>query len=167
MANDPYRNMDDDQFFYARLHHYYDGSLPVEAASRFHSMLEREEYKAKAELYLKEKLRLHSELAGIQLSKKRLSDVRNLVQGASVMTEEEQREIEEFSENSKMIVVMRLLAVILLFAGAIGYGIWKLKPGGKDKFEPLYYLSYESMALQEDPSGRMDLLTSDMSDVET
>lgn len=168
MSTKTYQNLSDDEVFYSLLNHYLNDSVPAEMLSRFESLLQRQEYKDRADQFAKAKGRLAIELSSLSLNESNFSKIRNLAQGASIMTDhEENQEIENFANKSRLVVVLRSVVLIGLVCVAAVYGAWKLLPSGTEKFDPLRSLSYESLAIQEDPAGRMDLVSDDVSDVET
>jgi hypothetical protein len=166
MKTSVYQSMGDDELFYSLVDHYVGGTLPSEITSRFEALLQREEYKDKVELFKAAHGKMQLTLEGFFLNEDQTFEVRSLAQGASTMTEEEQSNIEDVGNSSRMSVAMRFVAFLLVIIGIIGGVFWKFMPSFEKKFDALYYLSYESNLLLEDPTGRMDLLTEDLSDIE-
>jgi hypothetical protein len=159
--------MGDDELFYSLVDHHIGGTLPSEVTSRFEALLQREEYKNKVDLFKSAHGKMQLTLEGFFLNEDHTFEVRSLAQGASTMTEEEQSEIEEVGSTSKISGILRLITFLLVIGGIFGGVFWKFLPSFEKKFDALYYLSYESNLLLEDPTGRMDLLTDDISDIDS
>ena len=167
MKTSVYQSMGDDELFYSLVDHHIGGTLPSEVTSRFEALLQREEYKNKVDLFKSSHGKMQLTLEGFFLNEDHTFEVRSLAQGASTMTEEEQSEIEEVGSTSKISGVLRLITFLLVIGGIFGGIFWKFLPSFEKKFDALYYLSYESNLLLEDPTGRMDLLTDDISDIDS
>ncbi len=167
MKTSVYQSMGDDELFYSLVDHHIGGTLPSEVISRFEALLQREEYKNKVDLYKSAHGKMQLTLEGFFLNEDHTFEVRSLAQGASTMTEEEQSEIEEVGTTSKISGILRLITFLLVIGGIFGGIFWKFLPSFEKKFDALYYLSYESNLLLEDPTGRMDLLTDDISDIDS
>lgn len=167
MKTSVYQSMGDDELFYSLVDHHIGGTLPSEVTSRFEALLQREEYKNKVDLFKSAHGKMQLTLEGFFLNEDHTFEVRSLAQGASTMTEEEQSEIEEVGSTSKISGVLRLITFLLVIGGIFGGIFWKFLPSFEKKFDALYYLSYESNLLLEDPTGRMDLLTDDISDIDS
>lgn len=166
MKTNLYQSMSDDELFYSLVDRYAAGEIPAEVSSRFDALLQRPDYKDKVELFKKSHGKLQLLMEGFYLNEEQTMEIRSFAQGASNMTEEEQQGMDEMENSSRIAGALRIFAFFVILCTIIGGAIWKFTPEKRGKFDALYYLSYESTALQGDPAGRMDLITEDSSDLE-
>lgn len=166
MRTNLYQSMSDDELFFSLVERYAAGEIPAEVSSRFDALLQRPDYKDKVEAFKKAHGKLQLIMDGFYLNEEQTLEIRSFAQGASNMTEEEQQGIDDIGNESKISGMLRFLMFMIVFGLTIGGAIWKFAPEKHGKFDALYYLSYESTVLENDPAGRMDLVTDDPSEVE-
>jgi len=166
MKTNFYQSMSDDELFFSLVDRYAAGEVPAEVSSRFDALLQRPDYKDKVDIFKKSHGKLQIIMEGFYLNEEQTIEIRSFAQGASNMTEDEQQGIEDMGNASRISGILRLLVFILVVGLIIGGAIWKFTPEKHGKFDALYYLSYESTVLQNDPTGRMDLITEDASEIE-
>jgi len=158
--------MSDDELFFSLVDRYAAGEIPAEVSSRFDALLLRPDYKDKVEVFKKAHGKLQLLMDGFYLNEEQTLEIRSFAQGASNMTEDEQQGIDDIGNASKVSGMLRFLMFITVFGLVIGGAIWKFAPEKHGKFDALYYLSYESTVLENDPAGRMDLVTDDPSELD-
>jgi hypothetical protein len=166
MKTNLYQSMSDDELFYSLVDRYAAGEIPAEVTSRFDALLQRPDYKDKVDLFKKAHGKLQLLMEGFYLNEEQTMEIRSFAQGASNMTEEEQQGMDDMENSSRISGALRFCAFFVILCGIIGGSIWKFAPEKRVKFDALYYLSYESTALQNDPAGRMDLITEDSSELD-
>ena len=166
MKTNLYQSMSDDELFFSLVDRYAAGEIPAEVSSRFDALLQRPDYKDKVEVFKKAHGKLQLVMDGFYLNEEQTIEIRSFAQGASNMTEDEQQGIDDLGNESKISGLFRFLVFIAVFGLVIGGAIWKFTPEKHGKFDALYYLSYESTVLANDPVGRMDIVTADPSELE-
>ena len=165
MSNNSATNLSDDQFFFAYLSEYQDGSLSESDKARFDSVMGTNGNEQRLVDYGLARGQLQLEFQKVFVDDELTHQLHVLLEDDAARANHEASDIEEFARVS---VAARLIRGGLIALAVIGLGIggyYWLGPKSKPKFSALDSLVYESAVMIEDPEGRLDFPTNELDEL--
>ena len=157
-------DLNDVDFLHAYIADYLDGKLEASLRSRCETLLKDPELCQVGETFQSVRGRLQLSMQSYYLQEHEMTEIKGLVQDPSVKATLEQVQIQHLERDETFGNLWRRLVLIGIAVALIGLGFWTFSPNELE-FRPLEYLGYESLAMEEDAAGRLDLPSTDLAEV--
>lgn len=157
--------LSDDELMFGYLPEYLDGELPKSVQERFNKLMLKPEYKTAVENFQMLRGKLQLETGKIHASGQQMSALRGLVQDNHMRETLEASNIAQLEKKEFMSDVLRRVGMMLGVLVLIGAAFYMFVPQNKAKFDALEYITYEALALEEDPDGRLDLPSEELREI--
>lgn len=158
-------HLSDEEFLYAYLNDYLAGALGEENTKRFQSLLGDHECQQTVEKIRAAIGRFQLSFQGYYLTEDQKARLHEIVEDAEVRKTREMNKIEQVGKFEHFGDIRRRTLMILVAVGLLGWAVWYFSPEKQAHFDPLEALSYEALALEEDPDGRLDLPTANLDEI--
>jgi hypothetical protein len=161
------KDLNDNDFFYAYMADYLDETLSGDKKKRFEQILKSKTgADAEFEKFTDARGNLQMDLQQFEIDERQLHELHNLVETDAARVAHENKDIDVVGSSVFMHNVLRTLFVLAII-GAVGWGAYTyLKPPAPQVFNPIEALVYEALAMEENPSGRIDLPTASHEEVQ-
>ncbi len=148
-------DLSDQDFLYGYMTEYLDGELSLELQERFQKLIGVQQNAELPERFQKVRGALQLGLQSFYLRESEKIHLRALVQDQTVRETQEARKIDEVGRREVVSRVSRWTAVLALLVIVGGILYYVFRSPAREKFVPVVNLSYEAMAMIEDPEGRL------------
>jgi hypothetical protein len=145
---------------YGYLSEHLDGDLSPAMATKYEELL-KAQGSSLPERFQALRGKLQLALQSYYLKESELQELRALVQDPSVTATIENVQIEKLGRGEVVSTLLRRAALVAVAAAVIAGLVWKFGKGQEQTFKPLEYLGYEALAMEEEPTGRLNLPTQD------
>jgi hypothetical protein len=156
----------DESLLFGYMAEYMDESLPGKIEATYAKIaaakINEKDY---FEAFAKARGKLQTELQKYRFGDKQMRELHSLVVNDAARVAHENKDIESAGRSVVIQNVLRqiLLAALVVALATAAYVY--LKPQPRVEFSPLDTLVYEALAMEEDPAGRIDLPTAELSEV--
>ena len=158
-------NLPDEQFARGYISDFLDGELSGDSRARMEKLLSSGDHADLEKQFKNLRGRLQLTLQGYYLKEDELNKLKALVEDPTIRATHEAEKIEQIERREFSGNLMRRVVLIGVVLGLILLLVWVFAPPPKVNFEPLENLGYEALALQEDPTDRLDLPTNDLGEI--
>lgn len=155
--------MSGDELLYGYISEYLDGDLPAALESSYREALKGRE--AIVENFQATRGRLQVALGAISAPEPLKHKLRTFMQDDQIRETIEASEIQDIERSQFWSNLLRRATLSLIAVGLIGGLVYTFMPNPKDKINPIEYVGYEAVAMEEDPDGRINLPTNDLQEV--
>ncbi len=148
-----------DKFFYGNLGDYLGGELTPSSIGQFNGMIEGKQ--KEIDQFQENRGKFHSALGDIGASEAVKHKLRTMAQDDQIRETSEASDILELGRAEMWSHLLRRTVLGVMAAGIVGFAAFVVWPKNTPKFDIIENLGYEAVALEEDPSGRVSLPSSD------
>jgi hypothetical protein len=154
----------DRDYAWAYLPEFLDGDLSGADSARVEKLL-AEQSKDKGEKFQAARGKLQLALQSYWLREDEIQRLHALIEDPEIRQTREIQRIEAGERREQRGTMLRRV-ILTIIAASIIFGVfWILTPRSVQKFDALEYLGYEALMMDEDPEGRLDLPSQDMSEI--
>lgn len=152
-----------DELLYGYLSEYLDGELPASLdASYKEALKDRQKI---VEDFQTVRGRFQVAMGTLVAPEPLKHKLRNLIQDDQIRETLEASEIQDIERTEFWSNLRRRAALATIAVVIIGGLVYTFMPNPKDKINPIEYVGYEAVAMEEDPDGRVNLPTNDLQEV--
>ena len=155
--------MSGDELLYGYISEYLDGDLPAALESSYREVLKGRENVV--ENFQAARGRFQVALGGISAPEPLKHKLRTFMQDDQIRETIEASEIQDIERSQFWSNLLRRATLGLIAVGIVGGLVYAFMPNPKDKINPVEYVGYEAVAMEEDPDGRINLPTNDLQEV--
>lgn len=155
--------MSGDQLLYGYISEYLDGELPAALQSSYNDALK--DRQKIIEEFQATRGRLQVALGSITAPEPLKHKLRTFMQDDQIRETLEASEIQDIERSEFWSNLLRRATLGLIAVGLVGGLVYAFMPSPKDKINPIEYVGYEAVAMEEDPDGRINLPTNDPQEV--
>jgi|GEM_PF-1424516 len=150
----------DGEYFAKNLWQYLDSDCPSDVRARIEKLLEEEAFADALQSHQQRSGAMQMELQSHYLNDDEMQAIYDLVEGADVRRTQEAVRIEQAEKSEFKSNLKRRLALTALVAAGVFWVVFHFSsPPKVSSFDPIRHLGLESIAMIEDPSGRLDFMT--------
>ena len=157
--------LSDSDFIYGYLTEYLDGELQPQEMERYDRLLKSLGEEATPVAYQAARGRLQLTMQSYYLKEADLQALHGNIIDPEVQDKDEQLRIAQLSRKETFGVWRRRTIMGSIIIGLLAYLGWSLWPVDKVPFRPLEFFGWEAVAMIENPMTRLDLPTSERSEV--
>lgn len=152
-----------DDLLYGYIAEYLDGYLPSGLHAAYNEVLK--DRQKIIEDFQATRGRFQVALGSVSAPEPLKHKLRSFMQDDQIRETIEASEIQDIERSEFWSNLMRRAALGVIAVGLVGGLVYTFMPSPKDKINPVEYVGYEAVAMEEDPDGRINLPTNDLQEV--
>ncbi len=152
-----------DELLYGYLSEYLDGELPASVESAYKDVLK--DRQKVVEEFQTVRGRFQVAMGALVAPEPLKHKLRSFIQDDQIRETIEASEIQDIERSEFWSNLRRRVALTTIAVLVIGGLVYTFMPRTRDKINPIEYVGYEAVAMEEDPDGRINLPTNDPQEV--